>query len=398
MLACPLFTHSKRYPSLLRYVVEKTLDGAAGELKERTLGICVFGREPNYDTALDPVVRATAAEIRKRIAQYYQEPGREQELRISLSPGSYVPDFSYPVPHVAPPSALPTGPVVLPAQTARTGRVRDWRMWAGVLVAGLTVIGVAAFSLRPALHKTALERFWAPVLESPDSVLLCLGQRRFLGVAAEPGQEAGGDLNHVQPPATKLNPSQISLFQLYYMGSQNAALPDVNTFGLLAALLRTHGKSYRMMSEYSTTFGDLRDGPVVLIGGFNNDWTMRLMGPMRYAFRRENDVFWIQDRQNPTARQRSVSYSSPYLNVTHDYALISRVLETRTNRMAVVVGGLTGYGTMAAGEFLSEPAYMDAFAKQAPSGWDRKNMQILIETEVINGISGPPRVAERYFW
>src|ERR1051326_2926513 len=84
ILANPLFKNSRRYPNLLRYVVEKTLDRHHGELKERTLGIEVFGREPDYDTNLDPVVRTTAAEIRKRLAQYYQDPGHEHELRIDL--------------------------------------------------------------------------------------------------------------------------------------------------------------------------------------------------------------------------------------------------------------------------------------------------------------------------
>src|SRR5664279_5937587 len=71
MVADPLFKNSRRFPVFLRYVVEHTLDGCPEALKERTLGIEVFGRPPNYDTNADPVVRATAGEIRKRIAQYY---------------------------------------------------------------------------------------------------------------------------------------------------------------------------------------------------------------------------------------------------------------------------------------------------------------------------------------
>jgi hypothetical protein len=66
ILANPLFKNSRRSPNLLRYTVELTLQGHGGDLKERTLGIEVFGREPDYDTNLDPVVRTTAAEIRKR--------------------------------------------------------------------------------------------------------------------------------------------------------------------------------------------------------------------------------------------------------------------------------------------------------------------------------------------
>src|SRR5580700_6121323 len=96
ILANPLFKNSKRYPTLLRYVVERTLDGHPGELKERTLGVDVFGRDPDYDTNLDPVVRTTAAEIRKRLAQYYQEPNHETEPRIDLPLGSYAARFQAP--------------------------------------------------------------------------------------------------------------------------------------------------------------------------------------------------------------------------------------------------------------------------------------------------------------
>jgi hypothetical protein len=89
----------------------------------------------------------------------------------------------------------------------------------------------------------------------------------------------------------------ITLFELYYMGSQNVAFPDVKTLGRLTGLLQASGKSHRILGESSTTFADLRNGPVVLIGAFNNDWTMRLMGPMRFSFERDNNTFWIKNLQ-----------------------------------------------------------------------------------------------------
>src|SRR5437016_10733011 len=70
ILESPGFRNSKRYPNLLRHVVERALQGQISDLKERTLGIDVFGRSPNYDPAADPVVRVSAGEIRKRIAKY----------------------------------------------------------------------------------------------------------------------------------------------------------------------------------------------------------------------------------------------------------------------------------------------------------------------------------------
>src|ERR1700733_10884321 len=95
VLAHPQFQNSRRYPALLRYVVERTLDGNGSSLKERTIGIEVFGREPNYDTNQDHTVRTSAGEVRKRLAQYYVESDRDGEIRIDLPPGSYLPQFRH---------------------------------------------------------------------------------------------------------------------------------------------------------------------------------------------------------------------------------------------------------------------------------------------------------------
>src|ERR1700683_1104139 len=108
LLQTPFFSHSRRFPIFLRYVVQHTLAGQADAVKERTLGMEIFGRGANYDTSSDPIVRVTAAEIRKRIAQYYQEPGHDVEISVSLPAGSYVPQFHWPQTSIVAPSASGT--------------------------------------------------------------------------------------------------------------------------------------------------------------------------------------------------------------------------------------------------------------------------------------------------
>ncbi len=93
VLGSPVFRSSKRYPALLKFIVEQTLDGRADYIKERTIGIEVFGRAPDYDTSSDHVVRTAAGEVRKRLAQYYMEAGRDDEIRIEVPSGSYVAQF-----------------------------------------------------------------------------------------------------------------------------------------------------------------------------------------------------------------------------------------------------------------------------------------------------------------
>src|SRR6202046_2945402 len=109
LLYNPHFSHSKRFPSFLRFIVQEELEGRGDQLKERSLGIEVFGREADYDTTSDPIVRVTAAEIRKRIAQYYQESVDPNDVRISLPAGSYVPHFEWPKTSAHQPSSLESG-------------------------------------------------------------------------------------------------------------------------------------------------------------------------------------------------------------------------------------------------------------------------------------------------
>ena len=122
------FCNSKRYPALLEYIIRETLAGNADSLKERVLGMAVFHRPPDYDANADPVVRVTAGEIRKRIAQFYHEEGAGEEIYIDLRPGSYVPEF-YPV---APKAAQTKEPVDLfpgerPAPSIRGNPRYPWK-------------------------------------------------------------------------------------------------------------------------------------------------------------------------------------------------------------------------------------------------------------------------------
>src|SRR5579883_1349492 len=176
LLENPYFSHSRRFPSFLRFVVERTLGGQTELLKERTLGMEIFGRNADYDTSSDPIVRVTAAEIRKRIAQYYQEPGHEHEIRLSLPSGSYVPHFEWPAGlngEAAAPAATILGSAEAAGGSAKKASRRPWV--AGSVAALLAVVTLA---LAPQLmHRPAFSFFWGPVLKNGDPVLFCIADQ-----------------------------------------------------------------------------------------------------------------------------------------------------------------------------------------------------------------------------
>ena len=175
---------------------------AAVDLKERTLGIAVFGREPSYDTSTDPVVRATAGEIRKRIAQYYQESGREHEIRINLSPGSYVPEFGSAPGGFPARKSTPAGP----GGRAHPRYTGDRRALAAR--SSYRDSPGASHGTRALPWPTSGGRS----LESLNAVLICIGQRRFLGTSPEFPNDATPDLEQVRkgPGETRLLPFRFS--------------------------------------------------------------------------------------------------------------------------------------------------------------------------------------------
>jgi hypothetical protein len=361
-------------------------------LKERALGVEVFGREPSYDTSLDPVVRTSACEVRKRIAQYYHEPGRENELRIDLPSGSYVPEFHFPEPPAAPPppivSSVPgAAATVVPDQATHfslaVSAIRAHPFFAAGALA-ILALGVAGASLRGA--HSSLEQFWGPVLGKQEPVLICMGGRTGLERAQE-------ELS--QGPAIAPVAREVAKWD-------RLAFSDAITMGRVFSLIHGHSGSFDVRRASALTLTDLRKGPVVLIGGFNNEWTMRLEKDLRYRFEREPDrqdgSLVIRDRQDPTHVRWRVNEKLPYNQVPEDYAIVSRVMDPLTERVVVTVAGMMKDGTVAAGEFVTEERYMSALAARAPSGWERKNVEVVLGTELVRGVPGPPRVLAASFW
>jgi hypothetical protein len=392
LLATPLFNSSKRYPSFLKLVVTRTLAGQADQLKERILGVEIFGRPADYDTNTDPIVRVTAAEIRKRIEQYYQDPKHSQEIRLFLPSGSYAPQFAWPG-HVSP--AAPTDPASNRPESATatqqpsavSGQSRSKPVtsarWKAVVGAGLLVVAVASAALWYVSRPTVLKQFWEPFVKSSEPVLFCLAdQRQYSTIrlrdAADPQREI------------TLNDSMVTII-----------IDDVSPLANIAGLLHTYGKTYRVLGESTTSLTDLRRSPSVFIGAFDNTWTLRLTAPLRFHFANDAGMthLWIEDRANPGKRDWSLDRSQQQQTGTYkDYAIVARFVDPNTDQYVVIAAGIGRGGTVAAGEFLVDTHRMEDMLKNVPSDWRRKNLEIVMETQVIEGRSGPPHIDSVHIW
>ncbi len=397
ILESPAFRGSKRSSDFLRYVVEQSLEGRLDALKERSLGVAVFERPADYDTNQDPIVRNTAGQVRRRLAQFYQEAGDADEvdgIRIEMPSGSYVPELTRLAAAPTPEIPAPATPVAAPVPPAPA---QPRRRNAAIAIA----LGCAALALiwwvvrRPPTD--VVTQFWEPVLRQPGNVVVCVGQGHTYKLAGD--WDRRWDEAFARGVPMTAPGGSIPLSDVLPVWPSYAAMADVQAVARLAGMFGAHRKPFDLRGGRTTALEDLRRKPVVLVGALNNDWTLKLTGELRFYFEStDNNRVVVRDRQRPGHEEWSARVDVPISQATADYAIVTRVFNKTTEQSVVVAAGLRGAGTEAAGEFLTRADYLEQALAAAGPGWQSKNLQFVIMTRLFSGRPGPPTVVAKQVW
>ena len=384
VLASKPFQGSRRCQDFLRFVVTHAAAGELHLLRERPIGVEVFGRDASYDKNDDSVVRVRASEVRRRLAEYYAEFAAPDELRILLHPGSYVPEFvvpSFPVP------AAETSTAGVPAKKARYAA-------AAIILAALGTGGY--FALRTQ-GPAAADEFWHPLCNSRQPVVIVLSSpplfisKNSVELRSERGETLASavEVPRVRRPDERISPSEFRPMPGKYTGIQIAS-------AALAAngILARHDVPTLLRVAEQVTASDLRSHPAVLIGGYGNSWVLRFSQGLRFYFEREGSRRCVRDHQNPAANYAlEVAADEPVL----DYPVVSRLLQTETGRPILVTSGMTQAGCAAAAEIATSPELL-VRALSGIRGWQRRNVQILAKVKIIRGTASPPEILAAHTW
>jgi eukaryotic-like serine/threonine-protein kinase len=184
VISSDAFAGSKRCQDFLRLVVERTLAGDLDSLRERMIGVEMFGRPADYDTSNDAVVRVRATEVRKRLSQYYREAASAPDPRIELAPGTYIPEF-----HWSKPTQIAED-LVMPASAPKPARHLTRISVPAIIIISVTcVAGLALFfwlQLRPKPQAVNAVRL---SLGLPEGVTLERNWHPFEHIALSPDGE-----------------------------------------------------------------------------------------------------------------------------------------------------------------------------------------------------------------
>jgi hypothetical protein len=363
------FRTSKRSQEFLRYAVDNTLNGHTDLLKERTIGIEVFGRSTSYEPSDDATVRVKAGDVRKRLGLYYAESGAQNPVRIELPGGTYVPEFRW--------ETTRTPAVVVEAPAAEVPR-RNYAIPVAVVLLGLACVAGAAAIWMRMRPLPVIDQFWSPVLNSASPVSLCVAYVPVFGL---------------DRPASAANPVRTEDF--VSLTDQFVGGGDLIATSRLSAMLTRMDRPYRLRIGSDVSFHDLRTAPAILVGYSYTRWK-EISSQLRFFIDASRSPVGITDFGKPT--QFTLPNLPPDRHTSEDYAIVSRVFHPDTHAMLVELAGITQYGTDAAADLVTNSDLIAEALRNAPRDWRTKNLQLVLHVKVISGTPSSPTVVATYFW
>jgi hypothetical protein len=412
------FRTSNQCQSLLKYIVMHSLAGQGELLRERVIGAEIFGRKPDYDPGTDPVVRARAAEVRKRLAQFYaSDESAGCTVQIQIPSGSYRAQWEWREPFTPAPRSESTSLVSSPNEANKATEapiyhedspvagdkpaprqpwmVRHWRgitLVVGASACGLLVLflaGVGRGAFVSPSHR-AYSDFWAPLIHQPQPTLICAGTNPAYILPMD-AQEKFAEEHHIQNNGAdfvvdlKEHPEIVATLT----PTSNGLLRKEDATALIAItnFLARQNYPYQLRFGQDVLIEDVRERPVIMLGAFNNRWTLRMNDSMRYVFaggvqianRADSKQSWTQTKDT-------------------DYAIVSRVFDSKTDGVLLTVAGIGEMGTLAAAKFITDPQQIALLYSKAPSGWQNKNLEVVLSTDVLDNSPSKAKILATYFW
>lgn len=422
VLASDEFSSSRRASELLRHLVERALAGDSSSLKERLLGVEIFHRRSDYNTGTDAIVRVTANDVRRRLAQFYTRHA-DQPLRISLPLGSYIPDFIAASPR-EPDSSLASGvhisraavrsaeplpgpgspPVTVvehpaPAETRVPAR---GRFLPGLQYAlGLVLAVLVGWWFRGAVHENGAQTnrtysFYNDLLgpiglngaEKTEIALTNPHLLLYLGLKS-PGPALGVVANDIPVPADMaavLNKSANDIqadfpYHHFFVDTNNyTGIGEAKAAFGLARTLEASGRNAELTEERFLNWETARQESLVILGApHESKFVQDTLSAANFTIGYDS----IRNLHPLPGEQADYSRSR-FGDVLEDYGLIWMTQSPSGTRI-LVLAGLTSPGTAGVGEFFSDPERMKPVYQQlraaAGSGNFPDSWQVLLRIQ-----------------
>ena len=409
----PAFKGSPRSAQFLEYILWQSAAGKVADLKERSIGVELFGRFPAYDTGEDAIVRVTASEVRKRLVQHYSGAGILSEFRISLPAGGYIPEFIR-IPRatadvLVTQTEISDSPVTVcnslpvPPVASRYRSTFGWKYWTPPIlgIVALTA-GVVLSIMNHAGQATLGGKSIGGSVVVPW-VSLFDGSRRVLIVASDPNIEEiqritrkslslSDYANRSYWPAgtSDLSPSQVALMKDVLRGDKISTF-DGSVIADLASLTPPSQNRLSVKAARDFRVKDIQtDENLVFLGSPRSNPWASMFDPVldfQFAFNAQSQSEFIRNvhpakgesgEYIPTAGGYGTGESFAIISIFHNPGYGGRVL---------LLAGASGEGTEAAGNIVADPVRWAGILQSCHLAQDasHRSLQILLQVETVAG-------------
>jgi len=246
---------------LLVFLAEKSFSGEGADLKEYTIGIDALGKPVTFDPRQDATVRITARRLRQKLADYYQNEGKDDPVVIELPKGRYQLNRQN-----RPLAEDNIPPIEAPAPPRPALRISAWLAWS-LTAAAVLWAAYATVQLRQkqaadhAPWTPELAAIWKPFVESPRPLLISISSPLFFdipGIGIFRDEQVNRPEDAQNSPALTairktLHPPRIEPFFSYgTLGGANAGFVLGKTLGPRKSdisLVYGHELSWRQVSQ-----------------------------------------------------------------------------------------------------------------------------------------------------
>jgi hypothetical protein len=422
------FKGSHRSGQFLQYIVNQAIAGHFESLKERVIGMELFGRSASYDTGDDAIVRVTASDVRKRLLQHYGKYGATSEFRISLPAGSYVPEITHsPVAEAGkvdessairgatpksdasstPPqesASLPADlvasfPAIPPLETHHPksfSRVR-WLISGGIVVVALNLALWGIYWSRLSRTEPAPISVlpWSVLLGSSHAIELITSDPNIAEIQGITGSQVSvsdyANHNYIPVP-NKLTPEQDRFCRVVLRGDNSAGV-DAPIVAKVAALAQTNSKSIAVGAARSIQLTDLKsDNNFIFLGSPRSDPWFSLFSDQldfRFEFDKSSRSEIIRNFHPRPGEQPLYVPTAPGWATGDSYSIIALVRNPDQSGQVLLLAGANAEGTEAAGKFITDLPRLSTELRKcgfAPSG-PLPHFEMLLH---LNTMAGTP--------
>lgn len=389
---------SVRLSELLRYLVERSINGPAEGFREHEIGANLFGREADYDTSQDNIVRVQVSQLRKKLVAYFNDEGRAEPFLIEIPRGAYLPVFVERMDQQArltPARRVASFPrltlfLLLTSIFFATLSVWLWKRQVGP-VAAVGQIEAPRTSPGPAVSS-----LWGAMFnqERPSDLVLADSTLTIL-------QDQAGRALHLDEvlqrrfaealPATLPENERKQILSI--VARRYTSFADIELLGKILRIVNTNvspnvrpptltiAREYRMRSFKSNN--------VILLGSKrSNPWVELVEPQMNFNFQ------YPDGQRNPVIINRSPRAGEESVYTPLDgrgYAVIAFLPNPNNAGHILILEGDNAVSTEAAGEFVSSDEHLAGFFEQIgyrPAGAGDAippPFEILLETEKLQG-------------